>query len=285
MSKHNRQLFAVVLLQIGMVIVFPALLFTACAGGNPHQTANHSGQTESDNSHREVATPVLSDAADGVINKDVSDATPQQPSATSKSATALRFDSLGLVNIADLDSSIAVSLLYATPDNFVGEIMYDDLTEAYLHPEAAEALLKAQRLLKESHPDFTLIIYDATRPMSAQRKMWDLVKGTPKNIYVSNPSRGGGLHNYGLAVDISILGADGTPLDMGTEVDHLGIEAHTTNEAGLVKKGIITQQAKENRELLRKVMRGAGFRALHSEWWHFNLHSREVAKKNYKLVE
>ena len=199
--------------------------------------------------------------------------------------TACRFDSLGLVNIAELDSTIAVSLLYATPNNFVGEVMYDDLTEAYLHPEAAEALLKAQRLLKEKHPDYTLIIYDATRPMFAQRKMWDLVKGTSKSIYVSNPSRGGGLHNYGLAVDISILDENGVPLDMGTEVDHLGPEAHITNEADFVRKGIITQQAKENRELLRSVMRGAGFRALHSEWWHFNLYSREVAKKNYKLID
>ena len=29
-------------------------------------------------------------------------------------------------------------------------------------------------------------------------------KGTSKYRYVSNPNRGGGLHNYGLAVDISI---------------------------------------------------------------------------------
>ena len=51
------------------------------------------------------------------------------------------------------------------------------------------------------------------------------MKGTSKYIYVSNPSRGGGLHNYGLAVDISILDDKGTPLPMGTPVDHLGREA------------------------------------------------------------
>lgn len=44
--------------------------------------------------------------------------------------------------------------------------------------------------------------------------MWNVVKGTSKYIYVSNPSRGGGLHNYGLAVDISILDDKGTPLPM-----------------------------------------------------------------------
>lgn len=203
----------------------------------------------------------------------------------SKSGTAMRFDSLGLVNIAEVDNTIAVSLLYATPDNFTGQILYGDLREAYLHPEVMEALSKAQLLLKEQQPDYSLIVYDATRPMSVQQTMWNLVKGTPKHIYVSNPAKGGGLHNYGLAVDVSILDANQIPLSMGTEVDHLGYEAHITNEAELVKNGIITPYEKKNRELLRQVMRGAGFRALPSEWWHFNLYSREVAKKNYKLIE
>lgn len=205
--------------------------------------------------------------------------------AAVKSATAQYFDSLGLVDVSGMDESIAVSLLYATPRNFVGEVMYDDLTEAYLHPEAAEALLKAQQLLKEQHPDYTLIVYDAARPMRVQRKMWNRVRGTSKNVYVSNPANGGGLHNYGLAVDVSILAADGVPLPMGTEVDHLGFEAHTTNERTLVESGVITSQEKANRELLRSVMRNAGFRVLHSEWWHFNLYSREVAKANYELIQ
>ena len=63
-----------------------------------------------------------------------------------------------------------------------------------------ESLLQAQKLLKEICPDYSLIVYDAARPMSVQQKMWNVVKGTPKYIYVSNPARGGGLHNYGLAV-------------------------------------------------------------------------------------
>ncbi len=202
-----------------------------------------------------------------------------------KSPTARRFDSLGLVDISTLDPTIAVQLIYATPDNFTGEILYDDLREAYLHPEAAQALVKAQAYLKELHPRYTLVIYDATRPMSAQRKMWNLVKGTSKNIYVSNPARGGGLHNYGLAVDVTILDETGTPLSMGTEFDHFGYEAHINNEQQLVKKGVITEQELKNRLLLRKVMRHAGYRALNSEWWHFNFRSREEARRNYKLIE
>ena len=115
--------------------------------------------------------------------------------------------------------------------------------------------------------------------------MWDVVKGTSKSIYVSNPSRGGGLHNYGLAVDISILDNNGVPLPTGTEVDHMGVEAHITHEAELVKSGKISEEAVRNRQLLRLIMREAGFRALNSEWWHFNLCSREIAKQKYKRIE
>lgn len=202
-----------------------------------------------------------------------------------KSATALRLDSLGLVDLAELDEEIAIQLIYTTPDNFTGQVLYGDLKEAYLHPKAAQALLKAQQLLKERMPGHSLIVYDAARPMSAQQKMWDTVKGTPNNIYVSNPARGGGLHNYGLAVDVSILDVQRKPLPMGTAVDHFGKEAHTTQEEQLVQSGAITREAKGNRELLRSVMKQAGFRALHSEWWHFNLCSREEAKQNFKRIE
>jgi len=202
-----------------------------------------------------------------------------------KSAMALYMDSLGLVNIAELDSSITVKLMYTQADNFTGEVLYDDLSEAYLHPDAAYALVKAQEALKQLHPSYNLVVYDAARPMSVQKKMWNVVKGTSKSIYVSNPSRGGGLHNYGLAVDISILDNNGVPLPMGTEVDHLGVEAHITHEAELVKSRKISEEAVRNRQLLRLIMREAGFRALNSEWWHFNLCSREVAKQRYKRIE
>lgn len=204
---------------------------------------------------------------------------------TAKSRTALYLDSIGLKEIRSADSSIVVELMYATADNFTGELLYEDLREAYLHPDALEALVRAQQLLKSKHPGYSLIIYDAARPMSVQKKMWEVVKGTSKNIYVSNPARGGGLHNYGLAVDVSIVNEKGEALPMGTEVDHLGIEAHITNEEELVRSGKISEEERKNRLLLRQVMKEAGFRALNSEWWHFNRCSRAEAKKKYKRIE
>jgi D-alanyl-D-alanine dipeptidase len=202
-----------------------------------------------------------------------------------KSKTALYFESLGLVNVAEIDGTIPVKLMYACRDNFTGRTLYDDLKEAYLHPDAAKAFVAAQRILKKRHPSYTLIIYDAARPMSVQQRMWEAVRGTSKSIYVSNPARGGGLHNYGLAVDVSILDEWGNPLPMGTEVDYLGQEAHITHEVALVEQGKITPEEWRNRLLLRQVMRESGFHTLSSEWWHFNWCNRETARQKYVLIE
>lgn len=201
-----------------------------------------------------------------------------------KSAMALYMDSLGLVNIAELDSSITVKLMYTQADNFTGEVLYDDLSEAYLHPDAAYAPRESTGGT-ETTASFLQSRCLRCRPSDVRtKKMWNVVKGTPKYKYVSNPNRGGGLHNYGLAVDINIQDSLGQPLPMGTKVDHLGIEAHITQESELVRNGKISEAERQNRILLRRVMKEAGFRALPSEWWHFNFCSRDVARQKYKVI-
>lgn len=204
----------------------------------------------------------------------------QKPSATAQSMARQ-----GLVDIHTLAPDIPVSLMYARADNFTGRVLYKDLKEAYLHPKAAKALAKAQQILKKSHPELTLKVYDAARPMSIQQKMWNVVAGTPKNIYVSNPRNGGGMHNYGMAVDITLANEKGDSIPMGTRIDYMGAAAHIDKEALLVKKKVITAEAKRNRELLRSVMRQAGFKPLRTEWWHFNLISRAQAKAYYRPIK
>ena len=202
------------------------------------------------------------------------------------SATARSMAKQGFVDVTTLDSTIQVSLMYSRADNFTGRVLYKDLREAYLHPKAAKAVVKAQQLLKQKRPDLTLKIYDAARPMHIQQIMWDVVVGTKQENYVSNPKNGGGMHNYGMAVDITLAdAATGDTLDMGTVVDYLGVYAHITDEASLVQRHIISAQAKKNRELLRSVMKEAGFMPLKSEWWHFNLITRAEAKAKYKAIK
>lgn len=199
--------------------------------------------------------------------------------------TAESLEKQGLVDVRKLDKSIFVSLMYARADNFTGSVLYGDLREAYLHPQAAEALVKAQRRLKALRPDLSLKVYDAARPMTIQQRMWDKVKNTPKDFYVSNPAHGGGLHNYGLAVDITLCDLRGDSLPMGTRVDAMTPLSHINREAELVAARRISRQAQLNRELLRSVMQFAGFRPLRTEWWHFNFRTRAQAKKYYRVIE
>ncbi len=201
-----------------------------------------------------------------------------------KSATEKSMAKQGMVTIASVDSTILVSLMYTRADNFTGQVLYKDLNTAYLHPKAAAALHKAQQILRRSHPGLTLKVYDAARPMSVQQRMWNVVAGTPKNIYVSNPANGGGLHNYGLAVDVTIADANGDSITMGTRIDNMTRLAHIDKEDELLRQGKLTREAYNNRRLLRRVMREAGFRALRSEWWHFNYTSRANARKYYKVI-
>jgi D-alanyl-D-alanine dipeptidase len=189
----------------------------------------------------------------------------------------------GLVRIKDVDTTIFVELKYATTDNFTKTVLYDD-SEAYLQSEAAEMLHQAGLYLLTIRPDLRLLIYDAARPLRIQQKMWDAVKDKPYRNYVANPQKTG-LHNYGVAVDITLADTLGNPVDMGTPFDYFGEAASVVKENDLIQRGKLTVQQVDNRKLLREVMRHAGFRPISGEWWHFNAFSLEEAKKRYKLIE
>ena len=191
----------------------------------------------------------------------------------------------GLTDVATLDDGIMVHLVYATPYNFMGKVLYRDVRHAFLQSDVAKKLLNAYKALKKIRPDLTFIVYDAARPISVQKEMWDLVRGTEWDYYVANPDKGGGLHNFGAAVDLTLIDGTGQPLSMGTPYDYFGYEANTDKETELVRAGRITSRELENRLLLRKVMTEAGFRTVKSEWWHFNSCTLEEAKQMYKLIE
>ena len=193
-----------------------------------------------------------------------------------------KFNEYGLVDISTLDNTIIVDLQYATSNNFINENVYGNLDKAYFHPTIAKKLVKAQQLLKQKDSRYSIIIYDAARPQSIQKKMYETVKGTPNQKYVANPSRGGH-HNYGVAADVSIT-FDGKPVDMGTPFDSFDEMSHITNELFYVNSKKMTREAYNNRKLLRSVMRQAGFTTIRNEWWHFNGCSKEYMRANYKLL-
>jgi D-alanyl-D-alanine dipeptidase len=188
--------------------------------------------------------------------------------------------------VKDADSTIQVHLRYSTTDNFIGKDLYGSLEEAYLRPEALEMLQQASQLLQKDHPDLRLLIYDAARPRRIQQVLWD-ESGIPeseRNQYVANPKQGS-IHNYGCAVDLTLVYINGEQLDMGTGYDNFTPVAHTDQEQLLVEQHKLTQKQVANRRILRTVMSKAGFLPLSSEWWHFDAFPRSEITERFTIVE
>ena len=93
------------------------------------------------------------------------------------------------------------------------------------------------------------------RSIAEQKRLW---KKTPDKRLVANPETGGGGHQTGGAVDVTLVDSRGRALDMGGE--YLIFDAHTPTRA--VKN--------TNREMLCRAMTVAGFQNYPREWWHFS---------------
>lgn len=199
--------------------------------------------------------------------------------------TEQRLLALGLVDVQMLDPTIRVHLVYSTEDNFLGRVLYTDIHRALLHPTMATKVAAAQQALHRERPDLDLLILDAARPLSVQYQMFHVVAGTPQNRYVANPKKGPGMHNYGAAVDVTLVDHEGNWLPMGSDFDHFGPESHIDNEVHLLATGKITQEEYDNRRLLRRIMRQQGLLPLTSEWWHYNLMTTAQARRTLRAIE
>lgn len=58
-------------------------------------------------------------------------------------------EKLGLLSVTEQIPGIEVYMVYATPYNFMGEVLYEGLDEAYLVPEAMDKLRKAHEYLRK----------------------------------------------------------------------------------------------------------------------------------------
>lgn len=203
-----------------------------------------------------------------------------------KSVIEKELEQNGLQNVADEIPGIEVYMIYSTPYNFMGRVLYKDLDEAYLVPEAMEKLRRANDLLRKKRLDLHLVVYDAARPRSIQQQMWKVVENTELEDFVANPNKsGGGAHNYGVAVDVSLVDCTGNPIPMGSEYDYFGDRSRVDLEAELIEKGEISQRELLNRQLLREIMTEAGWLVEPSEWWHFNAMSLTEASQKYTVIK
>jgi len=197
-----------------------------------------------------------------------------------------KFKTLGFLDIQSLDGSIKSNLKYATTDNFVGEILYHEPFGIYAEPRLAHAIAAVSRDLHKLHADWNLIIYDAARPVSVQQNMFEKVKGTPMERYVANPygEFRGGFHNYGMAVDMSIVDATGEPIDMGSNFDEFCEMSHVGKEYEMMTTGILLPKCYANRMLLYALTSANGLYPYPYEWWHYQVDLKEEDKNKFILL-
>ncbi|MCX2763616.1 M15 family metallopeptidase [Aquimarina muelleri] len=168
----------------------------------------------------------------------------------------LNQNSKGFVNIEELSDEFILDMKYATSDNFLKEKVYS-CEKCYVREEVAEALIKANNdLLAQG---YRIKFFDCYRPYSVQKKMWKIF---PNPGYVADP-KGGSIHNRGAAVDITLVRSAGGHVDMGTDFDYFGKEAHHAYTK-------LPKTVLGHRKLLRETMEKHGFKTIRTEWWHYN---------------
>jgi D-alanyl-D-alanine dipeptidase len=161
-----------------------------------------------------------------------------------------------LVEIQSIDPTIQVELKYATADNITGRVLYPADFKAQLRRDIAVNLQKAQAVLRPL--GYGLKVWDAYRPLEVQKALYAVISD-PR--YVAAPGVQS-MHNRGVAVDITLVDAEGRELEMPTKFDVMGRSASYFYSGGnpAVLKRVV---------LLQRVMSRAGFYACKTEWWHF----------------
>ncbi len=164
-----------------------------------------------------------------------------------------------LVDLASLDPSLRFDVRYATTNNFMGAVFYEE-PRAFLQRPAAEALVRANAAL-HAH-GLGLIVHDAYRPWAVTKMFWDATPDALKD-FVADPAHGS-RHNRGCAVDVGLYDlATGRPVAMPSGYDEFTPRAYADYPGG-------SERARRHRELLRDAMEANGFTVYDKEWWHFD---------------
>jgi len=152
---------------------------------------------------------------------------------------------------------VTLDIRYATPYNFTKQPIYN-CERCFLRPGVAEKVLQLNALAEEQR-GWHFKIFDCYRPRPAQQRLWDI---HPNATHVMHPSKGS-MHNRGAAVDLTLVDATGTEVDMGTDFDSFERKArHDFQE--------LPQEILENRIYLKNLMESVGFKSIKSEWWHYS---------------
>lgn len=162
-----------------------------------------------------------------------------------------------LVKITDYIPSIKIDLKYATKDNFTKTIIYKN-NDAYLRYGTIKKLKIVQEKLNKQ--GYSILVYDAYRPVWAQKKLWEIY---PDPVYVANPNNGYSNHSRGNTIDVSIIKIDGAEVAMPSKFDDFTDLANRDYSD-------VSEEQRNNALLLENLMIQNGFNAYQQEWWHYS---------------
>ena len=156
----------------------------------------------------------------------------------------------GAVDLRVLMPGADFKLQLSTTDNVIGEALYPAVP--LLEQSTADMLMEAYELFDQA--GYTIKIYDAYRPASAQDKLESAVDFAGNND----------MHSLGRAVDISLVDrASGKELRMPTKVhDFSEAAARTSSDSW-------EWTLKNNVDYMTGIMESVGFKTIDNEWWHF----------------
>ncbi len=179
---------------------------------------------------------------------------------------------------------VQVDLRYVGSNNFAGRSLYGQMDCAWLRVEAAQGLQAAAAWLATHHPGWRLLLLDALRPQRVQEAIWRDVVGTPAALYFADPARGS-MHSYGMAVDVTLIDAQGVEADMGSGFDEMSLASHPALHAQHLASGVLTAAHVQMRERLAAAMAHGGFKGIQSEWWHFDHGDRDWVRRALPRVD
>ncbi len=170
---------------------------------------------------------------------------------------------------------------------------YGALSPYFLRQGVMQKLTQAQAHLQTEHPGWQLQIFDAYRPIPVQQFMVDYTLAQlaqragldPHHLsaveradleekvlqFWAVPSANPNTpppHSTGAAVDLTLVDAQGQPVNMGSAIDEISPRSHPDHFANSTDAQ--AQQYHGHRTLLRRVMAAAGFCQHPQEWWHFS---------------
>lgn len=178
---------------------------------------------------------------------------------------------------------------------------YGGVSPFYVRQEVLRALHQAHLHLQAHHPGWRILIFDAYRPVAVQQFMVDYTFAEaaqalgldPANLIPkqrqalleqvyqiwaipSHDPKTPPPHSTGAAVDITLVDQQGKAVEMGSPIDELSGRSQPDYFAQIAADPHRSSEERQqaalvdtHRQLLKQVMRAAGFQRHPGEWWHF----------------